>query len=74
MKVIKFVQWQSAILIGVVVLSGLASFFFKGLYVQDWVAFATIAILFILPQTGAAFFGPVLKRKQEVKKENEGEN
>lgn len=69
MKIIKYVQWQSAILIGIVVLSGLTSLVLKKIDVHEWVSYATVALLFILPQTGAAFFGPVLKRKQEENKQ-----
>lgn len=65
MKVIKYVQWQSAILIGIVVLSGLTLLILKKIDVHEWVNYATVALLFILPETGAAFFGLMLKRKQE---------
>jgi fucose 4-O-acetylase-like acetyltransferase len=71
MKVIKFVQWQSAILIGLVTLEGMLAIVIPVLSVSDWVAFAPIALLFVLPETAAAFFGPVLKRKQEGNKGNE---
>lgn len=65
MKAIKFVQWQSSILIGLVVLSGFICLFTKAATVQDWISFAGMAALFIAPEKIAAFFGPVIKRKQE---------
>ena len=65
MKAIKFVQWQSSILIGLVVLSGLACLFFDWATVGDWVSFAGIAALFVAPEKVVAFFGPALKRKQQ---------
>lgn len=65
MRAIKFVQWQSSILIGLVVLSGLLCLFTKVATVQEWVSFATAAALFVAPEKAVAFFGPVLKRKQQ---------
>ncbi len=65
MKAIKFVQWQSSILIGLVILAGLACLFFQWATVADWVSFAGIAAMFIAPEKVVAFFGPVLKRKQQ---------
>ena len=69
MKAIKFVQWQSSILIGVVILAGLACLFFKWATVSDWVTFAGIAAMFIAPEKVVAFFGPALKRRQQSSNE-----
>ena len=65
MKAIKFVQWQSSILIGLVILSGFICLFTKIATVSEWTSFAGIAALFVAPEKAVAFFGPVLKRKQE---------
>jgi len=66
MKAIKFVQWQSSILIGLVILSGFVCLFTKAATMSDWISFAGIAALFIAPEKVVAFFGPVLKRRQEA--------
>ena len=66
MKAIKFVQWQSSILIGLVILSGFLCLFTKIATIGEWTSFAGIAALFIAPEKVAAFFGPVLKRRQET--------
>ena len=65
MKAIKFVQWSSSISICVVVASGLLCLFTDAATVAQWTSFAGVAALFIAPEKLAAFFGPVLKRKQE---------
>lgn len=65
MKAIKFVQWQSSILIGLVILAGMVCLFTSLATVAEWTSFAGIAALFIAPEKVVAFFGPVLKRKQE---------
>lgn len=65
MKAIKFVQWQSSILIGAVVVAGLVCLFTKAGSMSEWATFAPIAALFIAPEKLAAFFGPVVKRRQE---------
>ena len=65
MKAIKFVQWQSSILIGLVILSGFLCLFTKVATVAEWTSFAGIAALFIAPEKVVAFFGPVLKRRQK---------
>ncbi len=69
MKAIKFVQWQSSILIGLVVLAGLLCLFTKAATVSEWVSFAGIAAMFIAPEKVVAFFGPALKRKQQSSNE-----
>ena len=71
MKAIKFVQWQSSILIGLVILSGFLCLFTKAATMSDWISFAGIAALFIAPEKVVAFFGPVLKRRQENTRINE---
>ena len=65
MKAIKFVQWQSSILIGLVILSGFVCLFTNFATIGEWTSFAGIAALFIAPEKVVAFFGPVLKRRQE---------
>lgn len=70
MKAIKFVQWHSSILIGLVILSGLICLFTKIATVGEWSSFAAIAALFIGPEKVVAFFGPVMKRKQENARTN----
>ena len=65
MKAIKFVQWQSSILIGMVVVAGLVCLFTDLAEVSAWTSFGGIAALFIAPEKVVAFFGPVLKRRQE---------
>ena len=74
MRAIKFVQWQSSILIGAVVLAGLCCLFTEMATVSEWVGFATTAALFIAPEKLAAFFGPALKRRQEARSEARCEN
>ena len=73
-KAIKFVQWQSSILVGVVVVAGLLGLLSKVYTVGEWVQFATTAALFIAPEKLAAFFGPALKRHQEARSEDRCEN
>jgi hypothetical protein len=67
MRVIKFVQWQSSIAIGVIVVLGILHLILWPDRLQNWVQFATTSVLFVGPEKLAAFFGPVLKRKQEAK-------
>ena len=66
-RVIKFVQWQSSILIGLIVLAGFLCLFTKIGTIGDWGTFAAIAATFVAPEKVVAFFGPVLKRKQAAK-------
>lgn len=74
MRAIKFVQWQSSILIGAVVLAGLVCLFTSIATVAEWTSFAVAAAMFIAPEKVVAFFGPVLKRKQEARSEARCEN
>jgi len=74
MRAIKFVQWQSSILIGLVVVAGLVSLFTSVATVAEWASFAVTAALFIAPEKVVAFFGPVVKRKQEARSEARCEN
>jgi hypothetical protein len=65
MSSIKFVQWLSSFLIAFVVISGFVSLFTRLASIDEWIKFAGIAAMFIAPEKVVAFFGPVLKRKQQ---------
>jgi hypothetical protein len=68
MKAIKFVQWSSSISICIVIFAGLLCLFTRVATVAEWTSFAGVAALFIAPEKVVAFFGPVLKRKQEAER------
>jgi len=65
MRSIKFVQWASSISICIVIFAGLLCLFTNLATIEDWVRFATIAAVFIAPEKLVAFFGNIVKRKQQ---------
>ncbi|MFP4066207.1 MAG: hypothetical protein ACLFS5_01780 [Spirochaetaceae bacterium] len=72
MRAIKFVQWQSSILLGLTVVwtIGLSTYlilFGDPARVGDVVSASMIALAFVGPEKAAAFFGPHLKRKSQTK-------
>lgn len=69
MKAIKFVQWSSSILLvltvlWLLVLPIIAAVFDLPLTVAEIAKIGGVVVLFVGPEKAAAFFGPVLKRKQ----------
>lgn len=69
MKAIKFVQWSSSILLVITVLWLLflpvvAAVWDLEITVGEIAKIGGVVVLFIGPEKAAAFFGPVLKRKQ----------
>jgi len=78
MKPIRLVQWGSsiALLVTITWILILATFIafglIKGITISELAQIAGVLIIFILPEKGSAFFGPVLKRNQTIrKKDNE---
>lgn len=72
MRPIKFVQWQSSILLGLVVawtigMSTYLILFGDPALVGNVTSTSTIALAFVGPEKAAAFFGPHLKRKSQTK-------
>lgn len=70
MKSIKFIQWSSSILLVLSVLwiltmSTLSAFIVLKIGIAEIAKIGGVIILFVGPEKAAAFFGPVLKRKQE---------
>lgn len=73
MKAIKFVQWSSSISICLVIIAGLLCLFTSLATVSEWSSFAVVAAMFIAPEKVAAFFGNIIKRKQEAARPPEGQ-
>lgn len=71
MRVIKFVQWMSSIAIALIILwtVGFATWAIvtkadPTMVIGAIVKVDTVLAIFVAPEKAAAFFGPVLKRKQ----------
>jgi len=68
MSSLKFIKWSSSILLVVSVLwlliVGTMAIFNDGIEVTDVTKMGGIIILFVGPEKAAAFFGPVIKRRQ----------
>jgi len=68
MRPIRFIQWSSSILLVITVVwtlvMGTISMFIDVLVVGDVAKISGAVLLFVGPEKAAAFFGPVLKRKQ----------
>ena len=76
MKPIRFIQWSSSILLVMTVLwtigiSTVVIFTNTTVTLAEIAKIAGVVLLFVLPEKGSAFFGPVLKRRQEARRNDE---